>query len=106
MGQRFCQISQLFPQFIRLQQLRLVPEGQHPAEDAAGVGKAAGKAQPAVRLHGEPVGSGKSFAQIDLQALACLKSASDGGLLKGCLKKRRPQRVEKSFRHAGRIFKL
>ena len=53
MGQCFGQLSQLFPQLLRLRQFRLIPKGEHPAEGAVRVGKAAGEAQPPVWLHGE-----------------------------------------------------
>ena len=55
MRQRFCQRTKLLPQLLRPQQLRLVPEGEYPAEHAVGIGKAAGKAQPSVRFLGETI---------------------------------------------------
>ena len=55
MGQCFGQLSQLLPQLLRLHQFRLIPKGEHPAEDAVRVGKASGKAQPTVRLRSEAV---------------------------------------------------
>ena len=55
MGQRFCQHTKLLPQLPRLQQFRLVPEGEHPAEHAVCVRKTTSKAQPTVRFLGETI---------------------------------------------------